>query len=250
MAIPFPEQINLDSIFLWLMHRIAEVFQHHAILKGGMAFRLLDSPRSTVDLDYVFIPYHSKKDILSGLKSIVDEIPDAKIDILMHSKSLRINIYHRGVSLQIEANVALECKSQEISTLFFARKVDEPSRVIRVMDFSVALSHKLAAWNERRLLRDLFDAYFLYKIVGVLPEQNILKQRLENVDSRIPRFKNVKKMTLSEFREQLKNELQQLKQKKLENELSALMKKEELPGLEIKIRTALNELLDKLSTGV
>jgi hypothetical protein len=64
------------------------------------------------------------------------------------------------------------------------------------MDFSVALSHKLAAWNERRLLRDLYDAYFLYKMVGVLPDKKILMRRLAKVDSRLPRLIKVKKMRL------------------------------------------------------
>ena len=54
MATPFPENATRDSLFVWLMHSIQEVFQDHAVLKGGMCLRLLHSPRSTNDLDYVF----------------------------------------------------------------------------------------------------------------------------------------------------------------------------------------------------
>ena len=36
-----------DGLFLWVMHRFAEVFENHAVLKGGMALRLVDCPRRT-----------------------------------------------------------------------------------------------------------------------------------------------------------------------------------------------------------
>jgi hypothetical protein len=41
-----------DGLFLWVMHRFSEVFEKHAVLKGGMALRLLDCPRRTMDIDY------------------------------------------------------------------------------------------------------------------------------------------------------------------------------------------------------
>jgi len=31
-----------DGLFLWVMHRFAEIFENHAVLKGGMALRLVD----------------------------------------------------------------------------------------------------------------------------------------------------------------------------------------------------------------
>ena len=46
-----------DELFVQIMHRFAEAFEDHAIIKGGMALRLLDSPRATTDIDYVFVPY-------------------------------------------------------------------------------------------------------------------------------------------------------------------------------------------------
>jgi predicted nucleotidyltransferase component of viral defense system len=248
MAIPFPETVTRDSLFIWIMHRIQEVFRDHAILKGGMCLRLLHSPRSTNDLDYVFVPYTSKKDILGGLKDIVEQIPDAETDIALHSNSIRINIFHKDVSTQIEASIDTACKSQPVSTSFYAEMVHEPGRVIRIMDFSVALAHKLAAWNERRLFRDLYDVYFLFKMVGTLPDNKVLVQRLAHINSRLPRLKKVKAMQLSDFIDELKQESHRLTQKNLENELSPLMEKKDLAGLEIQIKTALNELLVKLDT--
>ena len=40
-----------DELFIQLIHKISDVFKDHAVLKGGMALRLLESPRMTNDLD-------------------------------------------------------------------------------------------------------------------------------------------------------------------------------------------------------
>ena len=68
-----------DALFLWVMHRFAEKFAEHAILRGGMALRLLDSPRMTTDVDYVFVPYPSKKDIRLEVEMILNEVEGAQI---------------------------------------------------------------------------------------------------------------------------------------------------------------------------
>jgi predicted nucleotidyltransferase component of viral defense system len=52
------------------------------------------------------------------------------------------------------------------------------SSIIQVIDFGIALANKLAAWNERRLVRDLYDIYFLYKMVCVVPDEETLQFRL------------------------------------------------------------------------
>ncbi|MEQ9501632.1 MAG: hypothetical protein RIT81_32475 [Deltaproteobacteria bacterium] len=36
-----------DELFLFVMHRFSEVFEQHAVPKGGMALRLLDSTRAS-----------------------------------------------------------------------------------------------------------------------------------------------------------------------------------------------------------
>ncbi len=76
MTVPLRRPATADGLFLWVLHRFAEVFEEHAVLKG------------------------------------------------------------------------------------------QPSRVVRVMAPGAALAHKLAAWNERRLVRDLYDAWFLSARIG------------------------------------------------------------------------------------
>lgn len=246
MSIPFPVEVTKDSVFLWIIHRFAEVYKEHAILKGGMALRLLNSSRSTNDLDYVFVPYDSKKDIIQGLLKILNEIPGAHIVTSFSSKAIHILIKVQDVSVQVEANVAQECKSSAISTTEYARELNETGRMVRIMRLDVALSNKLAAWYERRLYRDLYDVYFLFRMVNVMPHIDTLLSRLEKIQSRIPRLKQIKKISLSKFISELEDEIHAMSQKNIEEQLSPLFKREEYIGLDIKMKAALNTLLDKL----
>ena len=236
-----------DELFIRLIHKISDVFQDHAVLKGGMALRLLESPRMTNDLDYTFIPYSSKKEIMPKLKRTIEEIPGIRTEISLHSNALRINIYFGDIAVQVEANVAKECKAQPISTRDYAQRVNEQGKIIRIMSFDTALAHKLAAWNERRLVRDIYDVYFLYKMVKVMPDMDTLQKRLGKIQSRIPKFRTVKKMSLSIFLDNLRKYIELLDEKIIIEQLSPLMNKDDLSGLELKIRTAVNELIEKLS---
>jgi len=55
---------NQEHLLVFVMDRLAECLTTHAILKGGMVLRLTNSPRATNDLDYVLVPFKSKKDIV------------------------------------------------------------------------------------------------------------------------------------------------------------------------------------------
>ena len=46
------------------------------------------------------------------------------------------------------------------------------------MSYNQLLSHKLAAWNERELIRDLYDSYFLYDVLDEKPDIGILKKQI------------------------------------------------------------------------
>jgi len=249
MKIPFPEKLNQNSLFLWLMHRISAEFDAHAILKGGMALRLLGCDRQTVDLDYVFVPFSSKKEIGEQLKTLCKEIPNATIRSTMNSKAMRIHIEVQGVQVQVEVSVSEKCKSVALSTEELSREVDELGRIIRVMSFDVALAHKLAAWNERRLIRDLFDAWFLFVRLKERPDLEILQARLAKIQSRRPELKKVKKMSLQQFGKALEEAAQTLTQARITEELGPLLPKRELAGLDVKMKTGLMQLRDCFGHG-
>jgi predicted nucleotidyltransferase component of viral defense system len=237
-----------DGIFLWIMHRFAEVFEEHAVIKGGMALRLLDCPRRTVDIDYVFVPFESKKEIVDRVSEVLDEIDGASVDMDLHSKMLRADLRVDGVAIQLEANVALQCETIPLTTGGFAHSVGQPSQVVRIMSPATALSHKLAAWNERRLLRDLYDCYFLAARAGTLPDRGVLDHRLSKIESRLPKLKGTRRMSRAQLSGALREEAGGLTDADLEEELAGLLPADELAGLAIRIRAAVSRLADAVES--
>lgn len=225
-----------------IMHFLADAFPNQAILKGGMELRLLDCPRYTNDLDYVFIPFESKKDVAELIADTLRQIPGVNIQTMMHSTCIRFLIEKEQVKVQLEVNVDKKCSSEALSTSSIASANQILPRIIRGMSFPVALGHKLAAWNERGLIRDLFDIAFMVNILNINPDLDILKSRLENVNYRIKSKVNKKKMTISEFSDKLLSTSQHLTQDAVEKELRDYLSPEELPGLEKKIKIAINKI--------
>jgi predicted nucleotidyltransferase component of viral defense system len=228
-----------------IINQLADKFATKAILKGGMELRLLDCPRFTNDLDYVFVPYSSKKDIKDLICKALKEIPNLDVSYSVNSKCIRYLIKYEAVQVQIEINVALECKSQELTTSSLARLKNQPSRIIRVMELSSALAHKLAAWNERGLIRDLFDAYYLAVILQVTPDIDVLQNRLAHMENRHGSGKKVS-MSLPAFIEKLKAEATRLNQKMIEAELRDYLARDELPGLDKKIVGGIGKIIEIL----
>jgi len=239
--------MNIDTVeglMLFLINLFGEHFPQSAILKGGMTLRLLDSPRYTNDLDYVFIPYKSKKDIKQGVLALLDSVDDLNYTYNMNSKCLRIKIEYNQIHTQVEINVAEECQSTSTSTASMAAATGQLSRIIRVMDYSVAMAHKLAAWNERQLVRDLYDLYYYYAFLTAIPDIGILQERLKSVAS-TPRNKNPKTMTLEQLIEKLRDKLERLNAGQIQ-EMADYLPADNLPGLELKLKSNLLKLCNEL----
>ena len=115
------------------------------------------------------------------------------------------------------------------------------------MSLPSALSHKLAAWNERRLFRDLYDCYFLFGRAGASPNLEVLDRRLSNVQSRLPQFRKRRRMSRAELANDLCNIADELDDTKLKGELTGILPQEELAGLAVRIRAAVKKLADVLS---
>ena len=54
-----------QALIARVLDALAQRFGNRAVLRGGMVLWILGSPRFTNDLDYLFVPYKSKKDIVS-----------------------------------------------------------------------------------------------------------------------------------------------------------------------------------------
>lgn len=236
-----------EALMVWVMNRFSEVFREHAILKGGMSLRLLDSPRYTNDLDFVFVPFKSKKEIHPRILTALQGLEGAKITHNMHSTSARYLLTHQGISIQIEINVAPHCKHTPMSNASLARATNQTSRILSVMSYDWALAHKLAAWNERNLIRDLYDIYFLYSKLKEQPDLDVLKERLKKIHYQRNR-KGPKSMSMNEFLNKLEGAIQELSVSQIDEELRDQLTPEERSGLHLKMKLHINTLIIDFST--
>ncbi|MBI5543928.1 MAG: nucleotidyl transferase AbiEii/AbiGii toxin family protein [Deltaproteobacteria bacterium] len=242
------EPSRLEALMIEVMNHLADRFGNHAILKGGMVLRLLDSPRHTNDLDYVFVPYSSKKDIKDDLVEALRTIPDCVVSCSLNSKCLRCIVRSGQEALQVEVQAEMECKSQALSNADLARAHNQQGRIIRVMHLDAALAHKLAAWNERELMRDLYDAYFLWQVAGVKPALEVLAKRLERIESRRPGKAKPTRMTVTQFADALDAAAGKLDPEAVSAELGDYLERIELAGLDKKIQIALRKIAEWLRT--
>lgn len=246
MTQPIDRPATPEGLFLWVMHRFSEVFEDHAVLKGGMALRLLDSPRHTNDIDYVFVPFTSKNVVRTRIEEVLGEIEGGTVSIEVHSKKIRAEVRVDDAAIQVEANVATECEAIPMATGGFARRLGRPSHVVRIMSPTYALAHKLGAWNERRLLRDLYDVYFLVARAGAVPDSNTLEARLGKIESRLPRLKKRKKMSRLELAGELRQAAIEVTDAAVAQELSGVLPEEELAGLRIRLEAAIVRVAELL----
>jgi hypothetical protein len=239
-----PDITTTESLMVFLINTFAEKFPESAILKGGMCLRLLDCPRMTNDIDYVFIPYGSKKDIVNMILATLDEIEGLTYEYSLNSKCLRIFVKYGELATQIEANVAKDCPTAAVSSAGLARKCGLLGRIVSIVSYPVAMANKLAAWNERLLVRDLFDLYFYYSMVKAMPDMTVLGQRLGQVAS-TPRNRNPRRMTLPQLIVKLRDRLVSLSPDDM-LELADYLPIGDLEGLDTRIRVQLLQFCDAL----
>ncbi|MCK4981268.1 MAG: nucleotidyl transferase AbiEii/AbiGii toxin family protein [Victivallaceae bacterium] len=236
-----------EHLLAYVMDLIGDKLASNAILKGGMVLRLTDSPRLTNDLDYVFTPFKSKKDIVEILLDCLKGIPGVSCSHNLNSKCLRIVLStENNISVQIEANVMQECLSSTMTTQVLAKKYGLPPRIIRIMSFEIALANKLAAWCERRLIRDIFDIYYISAVLNKKPDLDTLKNRLKKLNFARNVDKKTKSMTLEEFTTELEICISELTGEEIEKELGGYFAAEELPGLEYIIGAGVSKLINWL----
>jgi hypothetical protein len=114
------------------------------------------------------------------------------------------------------------------------------------MTLDCALAHKLAAWNERRLLRDLYDVYFLSARLGAAPDLRVLDRRLAKIESRLPRLVKRRRMSRAELAAELRTAATAIDERALRDELAPVLPAAELAGLSPRIRAAVVRQAERL----
>lgn len=234
----------LEALLIWMIGFFGDNFRHRAILKGGMVLRLLDSPRSTNDADFVFVPHGSRKEIIEEIRAALASVDGLTYTERMDSRALRLRIAYGGQQAQIEITVALECPSVPMSTASVARRYGQSGHVVRIMALPAALSNKLAAWNERRLWRDVHDLWFLHSVLGTPLDFAILDKRLEVVT---PRRGKPFRMSRQELAEALRSAANAVEGNAIREELGDTLPPSDLEGIELRLSVALKRMAEYLS---
>ena len=234
---------STEALLSWIVDFFAQKFGNSAILKGGMSLRLMHSPRYTNDVDYIFIPFDSKKDAKTLVEEALSLVEGLKYNTTMNSKALRIIVDYAGQQAQIEINVEMECPSIPMSSSLLSTPYGYPARIIRVMEPGVAFAHKIAAWNERELMRDLYDVYQYESLFRTAPNMEILYKRLKSARS----YKNVvAAKNIGSLVEKMRKCAESLTESSF-SELVPLLDAVELAGLSFRMRPSILALCDKMT---
>lgn len=238
--------METEEIIAKVLSQLADVFKNQLILKGGVLLRLLNSPRSTRDLDYVWI--RTKKRNLFGeeVKKSLNEINGISVtDIQSNSRGVFIEIQDQSsrqkVKIEISVVASTGLPPKPISTAVLAKLYNLKTQVIAAMDPSEAFSHKIAAALERNLVRDLYDLSQMEPLTPFDPKT--LEERLSRLE--ISRAKP-RHVAFEEAANLLQKKLDQLSQKKIETELFGVIPDDQFPGLDLIIRATVSRIIQRL----
>ncbi len=232
-----------EKLLVRVIDLLARRFDKQAVLHGGMVLRVLGCERLTNDVDYVFIPFKSKKDIVPKVIPVLEELEGAEVSYSLNSKCLRVIVTADEASVQIEIKSALEIPTSVLSTKALSSAYNMPPRLIPVLDYSVALAEKMAAWNERRLVRDIYDIWFYLKM-GVTPDKTTLERRLARpyYSRLVAESEHFQGTTSEEFITFLSEKVQLLTDDKIADALADYLPPAETAGLAMPFRTELAKL--------
>ncbi len=235
-----------EELMTRLMNYLADKFKDKLILKGGMLLRLLNSPRQTQDLDYCWIRTKKRNLFAEELKDVLELLNGIQvIDVAVNSRGIFLDVIDQksGEKTTLEINVekSTHLPPQPLTNAPLANQYKLKPQIITTMDLSEAFSHKIAAALERDLVRDFYD---LMQMEPLAPfDKTTLKDRLSRLE--VQRSKP-KKVSVKEAARMLKNRIDSLTEKRLKDELSALVPQEQWVGLTPVIRAALSRIIQRM----
>ena len=234
-----------EDLQIWLIHFLGKKFPQNAILKGGMAMKLLlNCPRYTNDLDYIFVPFKSRKPVLKQLSEALAEVNFLTIaSTRQNSNAFVINIRlndNPDIAVAIEFNVQLECNRVAANTTRMASVIQEPGQLVNVTNPREAMANKIAAWLERDLIRDIYDIFFFTQS-GFAPDIKTLEARLANISSQKRQRKLPCKMTMGDLAKFLEDRIEHLSDTEIDT-LRAILSQDEIMLLKTQLRPTLLRL--------
>jgi predicted nucleotidyltransferase component of viral defense system len=231
-----------EKALLEVIHHISAAFGPEAVLKGGMALRMQGIPRSTIDVDFCFQPHKHKRGFMDKVIEEAEILFDHKPAVTADSKKVQILGKRNGVDIIIEVSAHEGFEPETLSTAAMARGLNLPPRIISVMPKPIAFAHKLGAWLDRRLPRDLYDIHVFYTYLKARPNLEILQKRIENPSYARTVHPKPELKSLESFVEFLKEQADTLDEQILEEDLRGIVDEIELPGIGGQILTTLRRL--------
>ncbi len=236
----------VELLLTRLMNFLADRFKGKLILKGGMLFRLLGSPRETIDLDYAWIRTQKRDQFGKEIKEALEKSAQVKIEsISPNSRGIFLN----GIDLnsknkfKIEINVVkkLNLPPETRNTAPLADKYSLEGRMIATMALPENFSHKIAAAIERGLARDFFD---ITQTEGVTDFDPLtLKERFAKLQID---HKPAIKVSAKQGAGLLRSRMESLSEAQIQQELSDWLKPERLVGLGETMRMAINRVCRRI----
>lgn len=225
------------------MNFLAEKYKNQLVLKGGMLLRLLNSPRETQDLDYVWVRTKKRTLFAEELKTSLEDLDSVEVeDALSNSRGIFIQVKDQNSNekAKLEINVVelLNKPPQPMTTTVLSQAYALKPQVVATMDLSEALSHKIAAALERDLLRDLYDLMLMEPLTPF--DEKTLRQRLARLEIGRSKPKVVSPQEAAAF---LKRKLDGLTPKRMKEELGALLPDIPLQGMETIIKASVGRLI-------
>ena len=130
-----------------------------------------------------------------------------------------------------------------MSSALLSASHGRPTRILRIMEPSISFAHKIAAWNERELMRDLYDMYQYESILRAKPQIDILKKRLAKALS----YANVVAVRdLDGLIGKMKDRADNLDENRLA-ELRPILSNDELAGLTFRLKASISAICEMLN---
>lgn len=240
--------MSTEKLLVVLLNHLSEGLKDRLILKGGMLLRLLDSPRYTQDLDFVFLSKESKKLLVKEILAVLKQIPSLEITRQdLNSRGIFLDVLDQESQIKTTIEVSVEksthLPAEPISTAKISSLYSLSGRILRIMAPAEAFANKIAASLERAVGRDLYDLSLFEPLTSFdLPT---LKDRLARLE--INRAK-AKAITMTEAADLLKKRLDEFSEKKLREEVYPLVPVENHPGLMLTIRASVSRIIQRLQT--
>jgi len=235
-----------EELIARLLNYLAEKYKNQLILKGGILLRLLNSPRSTQDLDYSWIRTKKRDVFAKELKTSLEMLEGIQVtDIRANSRGVFLDIRDstsgNQATIEISVEKSLNRPPQSLTSAVLSNLYSLKPQIIATMDLSEALSNKIAAALERDLARDFYDLMQLEPMTAF--DEATLRDRLSRLE--IGRSK-ARKIRPSDASKMLRTKLDALNEENLREELSAFLPKEQLVGLFQIIRASVGRLIQRM----